>query len=138
MSSRTIKVVQVQPQTVSSSSAAPLQAQVDENGKQIIKEINASVFLKNQVSVHSTYPSILAHCLGSGPCHNSDVTVVGSSVCIYCCPYWHLYLTSSHVHVRRQGGIQLQYQRKIALIDILEIKAVGSVADAGYCRFGTH
>ena len=49
MSSRTIKVVQVQPQTVSSSSAAPLQAQVDENGKQIIKEINASVFLKNQV-----------------------------------------------------------------------------------------
>jgi hypothetical protein len=133
--------VQVQSQTLSSSSAIQLQAQVDENGEQIIKEINVVIGNISNIE-RSCYPSILTRYLGSGPhCPSSDCyscctcNCDGSGICI---PIVHkyMYVTSICVHIVQKTGTIISHQR-ISLIDITEIKTVGRYADAGYCGLGT-
>ena len=98
---------------------------------------------KNSMPIRSSYPSILMRYLGSGPscecpssgsCHCCNV-----AGCALCIPSVHqyMYLTSTHVHIVHKTGTVTTSQAKIALIDITEIKAVGSVSDAGYCGLGT-
>ena len=105
MVSHASQVVQVQPQTLSTSSVSQLQAQVDKNGEQIIKEIDVStvVFGNTSIVQCGSYPSILMRYLGSGP-H----CVCPSSDCCDCCscdgsgiyiPIVHKYLTSTCVHI---------------------------------------
>lgn len=116
-------------------------SQADMNGEQIIKEINVSAVLINKLSIRSYYPNILMRYLGSGPsCPSCDVCPVRCNVCpvSICCPHWHLYLTSTHVHIVRITGTDTIMRRKlIPFIDITEIKAEGDVADAGFCGFGS-
>ena len=135
-------VIQVQPR-MSSNSAIPLRTQVDENGEQIIKGIDVLIFLINEVSVRFSYPSILMRYLGSGPhCPSSDCCasdccdVDGCALCIQPVQLY-MYLTNTHVHIVRKTGTVTTFQAKVALIDITEIKAVGSFSDAGYCGLGT-
>lgn len=128
----------VQPQAPSSSSAVPLQAQVDMNGEQIIKEMNILTYLTNSVSISSTSPSTLVRYFGSGPsCPSCDVCLCLPSLkCCSCASC--LYLTSTHIHIVRKTCADLiTCQKQISLIDITEIKAVDYVTNAGWCGFGT-
>ena len=137
------EVVQVQPQSLSSSTAVKPQTQVDENGEQILKEISVLTLLNGKIPTYqqSCYPNILIRYLGSGP-HCS---------CIGCSPSWtsdccridgytisiYVYLTSTRVHIVHKVGTKIIDHKQIALTDITEIKTVGQIADAGFCGLGT-
>ena len=149
MVSHASQVVQVQPQTLSSSSVSQLQAQADKNGEQIIKEIDVSNIVFGNVNTsifqRSSNSSILMRYLGSGP---HFICFKFSSDCCDCCSCdgcgicipiisMYMYLTSTCIHIVQKTGTVIISDKQIPLIDITEIKAVGWYADAGYCGLGT-
>ena len=145
MVSHASQVVQVQPQTLSSSSVSQLQAQADKNGEQIIKEIDVLnvVFGNTSILQHGSDSSILMRYLGSGPhfiCFSSDCcnccSCDGCGICISIISMY-MYLTSTCIHIVQKTCTVIISDKQISLIDITEIKAVGWYADAGYCGLGT-
>ena len=135
------EVVQVQPQSLSSSTAGKPRTQVDENGEQILQEISVLTFLKGKIPTYqqSCYPNILIRYLGSGPhcpCIGCSLSWT-SDCCTICTAHQYMYLTSTRVHIVCKAGTEVIYQKQIALTDITEIKTVGQIADAGFCGLGT-
>ena len=136
MASHTVEVIQVQPQVQSPSSALSSQAQLD---KQIIKKINLSTELMSKQSFNyfSLRLDVLTRYLGS--CYPSTSDSCVSCTCKCCSlPQWYVCLTSTHVHIVHNSGTGTVFEKyKIALTDIVEIKTVSHVVNAGYCGLGT-